>query len=258
MDTPAQILSTTIAQGRKKVDRAMLEKAALGFVGGAMISIGYLLYVRVASSIAESLPSVASLVGASVFPIGLIVILMGGGELITSNMAAVSAGLYAKKVNLAELSGNWAVITVFNLIGAFFVAFVFGHVVGLTAADPYKAEVIRVAAVKISANWYQCVLSGIGCNWLVGLAMWLCYGAKDAAGKVLAIWFPVMTFVAVGFQHSVANAFIIPAAIFEGGATWAQFWMNFIFVYIGNILGGALFVAGIYTVGFKREMNGKG
>ncbi|OTE88133.1 formate-nitrite transporter, partial [Escherichia coli] len=82
--------------------------------------------------------------------------------------------------------------------------------------------------------------SGIGCNWFVGLALWLSYGAKDAAGKVLTIWFPVMIFVAIGFQHSVANCFVIPAAIFEGQATWLEFLSNFIPVYIGNIIGGAI------------------
>ncbi len=83
--------------------------------------------------------------------------------------------------------------------------------------------------------------------------MWMCYGAKNAAGKVLAVWFPVMAFVAIGFQHSIANAFVIPAAIFENGASWLDFAHNFLFVYLGNLFGGSIFVAGFYSLGYRRQ-----
>ncbi|RZI48369.1 formate/nitrite transporter family protein [Lactococcus kimchii] len=255
MMNPAEILAVTIHHGQEKVKRPFLEKAILGFIGGAMISLGYLLYIRTIASVVEDLGSLASLIGASVFPIGLIVILMGGGELITSNMTAVSASFFAKKVTFVELIKNWIVITIFNVLGAIFVAFVFGHLVGLTATAEFKDELFRLAQVKISASWSQEILSGIGCNWFVGIAMWLCYGAKDAAGKLLAIWFPIMAFVAIGFQHSIANAFVIPAAIFENGASWLDFAHNFSFVYLGNIIGGVIFVAGFYTLGYRRQMN---
>ncbi|GAB2024642.1 formate/nitrite transporter family protein [Lactovum odontotermitis] len=256
MNSPAEILAATIHHGVDKVRRPLLEKAVLGFIGGAMISMGYLLYIRVIASVAEDWGSFASFIGAAVFPVGLIVILLGGGELITSNMTAVTTSLLAKKVSLSDLLKNWIVITIFNVIGAIFVAFVFGHLVGLTATGDFKVELIHLAEGKLAANWYQSILSGIGCNWFVGLAMWMCYGARDAAGKVLAIWFPVMTFVAIGFQHSVANAFLLPAAIFENAVTWGQFAGNFALVYIGNIIGGAVFVAVLYTLGFKRQMEG--
>lgn len=85
----------------------------------------------------------------------------------------------------------------------------------MTSAGIFKEEVIEVAHAKIAATPLQAVVSGIGCNWFVGLALWLCYGASDATGKLLGTWFPVMTFVALGFQHSVANAFVIPAAILK-------------------------------------------
>ena len=327
MMNPAEILTATIHHGQEKIKRPFLEKAVLGFIGGAMISFGYLLYIRAIASVADELGSLASLIGASVFPIGLIVILLGGGELITSNMTAVSTSFFAKKVTLSELLKNWLIITVFNVLGAIFVAFVFGHLVGLTGIGAYKTELLSLAQSKINASWSQeflsgigcnwfvglamwmCYgakdaagkvlavwfpvmafvaigfghlvgltgigayktellslaqskinaswsqefLSGIGCNWFVGLAMWMCYGAKDAAGKVLAVWFPVMAFVAIGFQHSIANAFVIPAAIFENGASWLDFAHNFLFVYLGNLFGGSIFVAGFYSLGYRRQ-----
>ncbi|VEE25076.1 formate transporter [Streptococcus canis] len=246
MKTPEQILESTIHIGEHKIAKSLPAKAILGFIGGAMISLGYLLYVRIAASGLETFGAFASILGACAFPIGLIIILMAGGELITGNMMAVSAALLAKKIKFSELAKNWLIITLFNVIGAIFVAFVFGHFLGLTSAGIFKEEVIEVAHAKIAATPLQAIVSGIGCNWFVGLALWLCYGANDATGKLLGTWFPVMTFVALGFQHSVANAFVIPAAIFEGGATWLDFILNFTFVYTGNIIGGAVFVSLFY------------
>lgn len=117
MMNPAEILAATIHHGQEKVKRPMLEKAVLGFIGGALISLGYLLYIRVISSVVDDFGSLASFIGAAVFPIGLIVILMGGGELITSNMTAVSVSFFAKKVKFSDLLKNWIVITIFNLLG---------------------------------------------------------------------------------------------------------------------------------------------
>ncbi|EGO2734423.1 formate/nitrite transporter family protein [Enterococcus faecalis] len=253
MYTPDEILSISIENGQKKIRKPLVAKLILGFIGGAMISLGYLAYVRVSASIPADLASVQALVGAAVFPIGLIVILMAGGELITGNMMAVSTAWFAKKVSFRELLVNWVTITLANMVGALFVAYFFGHYLGLTSSGSYLNQVLSLAEHKVAATWLQAIISGIGCNWFVGLALWLCYGAKDAAGKLLGIWFPVMIFVAIGFQHSVANAFIIPAAIFEGGVQWGDFFRNFIFVYLGNIIGGAIFVSGFYYLSYRKH-----
>ena len=253
MKSPEAILETTIHIGEHKIEKTFLARAILGFIGGAMISLGYLLYVRVAASGMEVLGPLSSFIGACVFPIGLIVILMAGGELITGNMMAVSAAFFGKKVSGKDLLANWAVITLFNILGALFVAFVFGHFLGLTSSGIYLDETVEVAHAKLAASPLQSFVSGIGCNWFVGLALWLCYGAEDATGKLLGTWFPVMTFVALGFQHSVANAFIIPAAIFEGQATWLDFIQNFVLVYLGNIIGGAGFVSLFYYLSYGHK-----
>ncbi|WP_429976190.1 formate/nitrite transporter family protein [Enterococcus sp. DIV0086] len=249
MLNPGEILQQSIKMGSQKIEKPLLAKLILGFIGGAMISLGYLAYIRVSASISVELPSIASLVGASVFPIGLIVILLAGGELITGNMMAVSSAFFAKKVTLMELIKNWLVITLANIVGAIFVAYFFG----LTHTGAFQAQVISVAQHKVESSFLQAFVSGIGCNWFVGLALWLCYGAKDSAGKILGIWFPVMVFVAIEFQHSVANAFVIPAAIFEGGSTWMDFIQNFIPVYLGNIVGGAVFVSGFYYLSYNHH-----
>ncbi|MGO2265615.1 formate/nitrite transporter family protein [Vagococcus salmoninarum] len=253
MYSPEEILETSILMGTKKVHKSLQAKLVLGFIGGAMISLGYLAYVRVISSVAAEWGSFATFIGATVFPVGLIVILLGGGELITGNMMAVASAWFGKKITGKELIINWLTITAANFVGALFVAYFFGHIVGLTGTGVYLEETITIAQAKIAATPLQAFISGIGCNWFVGIALWLCYGAKDGAGKILAIWFPVMTFVAIGFQHSVANMFIIPAAIFEGQATWLQFIQNVIPVYFGNIVGGAVMVSGLYFLGLKHH-----
>lgn len=252
MNSPEEILAITIKNGEKKIQKPLSSKIILGFIGGAMISLGYLCYIRVIASIAEEWGSFASFIGACVFPVGLIVILLAGGELITGNMMAVSAAWLDKKIKFKQLASNFVVITLANALGALFVAYVFGHLVGLTSTGVYGHETAVVAQAKIAATPLQAFLSGIGCNWFVGLALWLCYGAKDSAGKILGIWFPVMTFVAIGFQHSVANLFVIPAAIFEGQATWLDLLNNFVPVYFGNIIGGAVFVSLLYYKAYKH------
>ncbi|MBO0448810.1 formate/nitrite transporter family protein [Enterococcus sp. MJM12] len=253
MYAPEEIMEIAIQNGIKKIHKTVQAKCILGFIGGAMISLGYLAYIRISAPIPTEFTGLGTLLGASVFPIGLIVILLAGGELITGNMMAVSIAFYDKKISLQNLLSNWLVITFWNIIGGLFVAYFFGHFIGLTSSGIYQEHVRTIAQHKIHATFMQSLVSGIGCNWFVGIALWLCYGAKDAAGKIVAIWFPVMIFVAIGFQHSVANCFIIPAAIFEGGATWKDFILNFLPVYLGNILGGALFVSGFYYLSYRGK-----
>ncbi|WP_119326699.1 formate/nitrite transporter family protein [Companilactobacillus musae] len=253
MFTPEEILQKSITAGVNKLKKPLLAQMILGFIGGAMISIGFLAYVRVTASIPNDLASVKSLVGGLVFPIGLIVILLAGGELATGNMMAVGSAIFDKQAKWSDYLKNLLIITLFNFIGAIFVAYFFGHVVGLTHAVPFRDAVIAVAAGKTKASFLSAFISAIGCNWLVGLAVWLSFGAKDATGKILGIWFPIMIFVAVGFQHSIANCFIIPAAIFEGGSTWGLFFQNFVPVYLGNIIGGLIFVAGFYYFSYVKK-----
>ena len=163
MYTPEEILEQTAITAVVKVNKPLLTKVILGFIGGAMISLGYLAYLRVGGGI----------VGAAVFPVGLIVILLAGGELITGNMMAVAVGYFKKRVTLSELLKNWFIITVANVLGAIFVAYAFGVLAGtLTSGAPLK-EAVHVAQGKLDANFLTSFFSGMGCHWLVGLAVWL-------------------------------------------------------------------------------------
>ncbi|MFD1417855.1 formate/nitrite transporter family protein [Companilactobacillus keshanensis] len=252
MYSPEQILDQSIDKGTKKVKKSILAKLLLGFIGGVMIAMGFLADIRVSASIPTNLASIGALIGAAVFPIGLIVILLAGGELVTGNMMAVSAAMYDSKVSVVDYIKNLLVITLGNIIGAICIAYFLGHFVGLTHIGVFRDAVINMATSKVASPFWQSFVSGIGCNWFVGIAVWLSFGAKDGAGKILGIWFPIMIFVAIGLQHSIANAFLLPAAIFEGGLTWFDFIKNIVPVYLGNIVGGSIFVSGLYYLSYRR------
>ncbi|WML31995.1 formate/nitrite transporter family protein [Neobacillus sp. OS1-32] len=250
--SPDEILNVTVKKGIEKSQMSYKKIMILAFLGGAFIALGYLAYIRVAGNMPHEWGSLPHLIGASVFPIGLILILLGGGELITGNMMVVGTAWFARKVSFVNLAINWLLVTFFNLLGAIFVAYLFGHVIGLTEGV-FTEKTVMTAQAKVDASFIQAFISGIGCNWLVGISVWLSFGAKDFAGKILAIWFPVMIFVLIGFQHVVANFFVIPAAIFLGKLTWIDFLFNVIPVWLGNAAGGAILVGGLYSLAYYQK-----
>lgn len=250
---PHQIAAITVENGTKKAHNSLLAVLILGFLGGAFISLGFLLDIRVIASAPKEWGSFANFIGAAIFPLGLILVLLAGGELLTGNMMAVPLARMAKKISTAEMLKNLILITLSNFVGALFVAYFFGHVAGLTSDGAYLERLVYFAEHKIHDGFIPAFVSGIGCNWLVALAVWLSYGADNMSGKILGIWFPTMAFVAIGFQHVVANMFLIPAAIFEGYFTWGDYFRNFVPVWLGNLVGGAIFVAGAYYAAYLKN-----
>lgn len=252
--SPQQISQIAADNGVKKASFSLTAMLILGFLGGAFISIGYLLSIRITAGLPPEWATLGNLIGGAVFPIGLILVVIAGGELVTGNMMTVAMGFFTKRVTLSKLMSNWIIITVANFVGALFVAYVFGHLVGLTETEPYLHKTIATAQGKVDASFIQVLLSGIGCNWLVGLAIWMAYSAEDISGKIIGIWFPIMAFVAIGFQHVVANMFVIPAAIFAGsGISWGDYFANFVPVFIGNVIGGAIFVSAAYWGSYLKN-----
>lgn len=162
--------------GVKKVHKSMKQRCILGFIAGAMISLGYLAYIKIVATVDGGLGNV---LGASVFPIGLIVILLAGGELITGNMTVVGTSYANQKVSLKELTINWIVITLANLVGAVFVALILGR----GELSHYTETVNRLAMGKAAYSPMATLISGIGCNWFVGLAVWLNVAIKDEIGR---------------------------------------------------------------------------
>ncbi|MFF7710032.1 formate/nitrite family transporter [Pseudomonas sp. NPDC007930] len=249
LNTPVHIAALAIDTGVAKARLPARTLLTLGFLAGAFIALGFLLDIHVSTMIPPAWASLGNLLGAAVFPLGLILVVLAGGELLTGNMMTLPMALFARRIGVLALLRNWAWVSAANLLGAVFVAWCFGHLLGLTEG-PYLAKTVAIAQAKASAGWLQAFISGIGCNWLVCLAVWLAYASKDVPGKILGMWFPVMAFVAIGFQHVVANMFILPAAIFAGALDWASCLANLVPVYLGNALGGAVFVGLAYSVAY--------
>lgn len=155
--------------------------------------------------------SILSLLGAAVFPICLICILIGGGKLVTGNMMLMSLGFLTKKVSVKLLACNWLIVSLGNLAGAVFMAYFLGHYVGLS--EGAAAKTVAIAQAKVDMDFGRAFISAIACNWMVCMGIWFYFGSKFTSGRILAMWFPVMIFVLIGFQHFVANMFIIPAGI---------------------------------------------
>ncbi|NIF18136.1 formate/nitrite transporter family protein [Pantoea sp. Cy-639] len=249
VNTPSRITELVIAAGTKKAHLPTRATLILGFLAGAFISLGFLLALHVSTMIPAQWASFGNLLGAAVFPIGLILVILAGGELLTGNMMSLPLAMFARRISLGAVARNWTLVTLANLLGALFVAWCFGHLLGLTEG-PYLAKTLAGATAKVSADFLHAFVSGIGCNWLVCLAVWLSYASREMSGKILGIWFPIMAFVAIGFQHVVANMFLIPAAIFAGYLSWGQLVENLVAVFLGNAVGGAIFVGLAYYVSY--------
>ncbi|MEJ9305491.1 formate/nitrite transporter family protein [Priestia megaterium] len=250
---PDKMLNIALEAGVSKTKLSLSSILMLGFLGGAFIALGFLLDVRVIGNLPAEWGSLSNLLGGVVFPVGLMLVVLGGAELITGNMMSVSIALYAGKISLRHLLHNWFWVTLANFLGAVFIAYFFGHIVGLTETGPFLDKTVAIAQAKIDDSFFKTLISAVGCNWLVCLAIWLSYGAEDVTGKILGIWFPIMAFVAIGFQHVVANMFIIPAAIFAGHFTWIDFMTNIVPTFIGNMIGGAVFVGLIYFSSYQQK-----
>ena len=249
MLSPEKVLDKTIENGIKKVNRSFQEKMILGFLGGALISLGALAFLRAIELFQGELAGFGPLIGGLLFPVGLIIILIGGGELATGNMMVVGTSLFAKHITILDYAKNIGTILFWNFIGALFVALCLGKIAG--TFDPSVA--ISVAEGKLNGSYISMFFSAIGCNWLVGAAVWMSTGAKDAAGKAIVIYIPIAIFVILGFQHSVANFFFLSASAFSNGTTWFDLIYNAVPVILGNIVGGLLFVAAAYYYGLNSK-----
>ncbi|MFC0138662.1 formate/nitrite transporter family protein [Erwinia mallotivora] len=249
---PKEIAAVVIHSGVAKSHLSISSILILGFLAGAFIATGLLLDIHVINQLPADWGSFGSLSGAAVFPVGIILTILAGGELLTGNMMVMPVAWFARQIGVLSVLSNWFWVTIANFIGSVAVAWFFGHLLGMTEGD-YLKKSVAIANAKIHADFIHAFISGIGCNWLVCLATWLAFASKDVMGKILGMWFPVMAFVAIGFQHVVANMFIIPAAIFAGQLSWADYFPNFVAVFLGNTVGGAIFVGLAYYMAWRPQ-----
>jgi len=250
---PGEIASVWIENGVKKANLPVLKMLLLGIFAGIFIGFGGHANIVVIQTLGSNVDEgLAKLLGAAAFPVGLMLVIMAGAELFTGNNLLTLA-LFDGKITFKKMLTNWSVVYLGNFLGSVILAFLLS-VSGLYGSETMAAKAISIASGKVSLSFYQAVIRGIMCNMMVVLACWMQAGSRDMIGKIFAIWFPIMSFVLSGYEHSVANMFFIPLGIFLGAdVTWAQCWLNnLIPVTLGNIIGGAIIVPAVYYYCYKR------
>lgn len=261
--SPKEISDKTIEVGKKKAQKSTKVLLVLGILAGIFISLGAVGAITMSTLIHDK--GIASLVAASVFPVGLMLVLIAGGELFTGNNL-MTLGLLNGEYTLKEMLRNWGLVYLGNFIGALMMA-VLIYYSGLFTGDVGK-KAVAIAVKKVGLiskiGLHGVIVRGILCNIVVVLAVWMSYGAKDITGKIFACWFPIMLFVLSGYEHSIANMFYLYIGRFiDNSITFGGIWLNNIIpVTIGNVVGGGLIVPIFYKMIFgpsktSRSKNGE-
>lgn len=256
--SPKEIALVFSNTGVDKARLPFLKFAVLAFLGGTFIAFGGLLSTYVVGnmpSVAEANPGILKFIAGALFPVGLIMVSVAGADLFTSDCAMMTQPYLQKQLQLRSLLKIWILSYVFNFIGTQFIAYFMSNEVGLFSAGTCRDYLHHLAEKKTEADFYTVFLKGIGANWLVCLGTWMGYAGKDITGKAVGIWIPVMLFVTLGYEHSIANMFYIPAAIYSGAdISWIDFIVkNLIPATFGNIVGGAGFVGCTYWFVYLRS-----
>lgn len=250
---PAAIAGLIEAAGVAKVRQGVLQTATLAVLAGAFIAFGAMLFTLVMTDHGLGFGP-ARLLGGVAFSLGLVLVVVAGAELFTGNNLIVMAWA-DRRISGTELLRNWVIVYCGNLVGAVATAvFVYwSGTLGL-AEGAVARNALSIAQAKVSLPFDQALVRGILCNALVCLAVWLSYAARQVEGKILAIVLPISAFVALGFEHSVANMYFIPLGmLLDHGITTVQLLGNLVPVTIGNLIGGGVLVGLVYWIAYRRN-----
>lgn len=244
--SPYEISHEFVKIGTKKAEAAGWELFLFGVLAGIYIGFGAQTALSVTSGGTLD-PGFAKFLSGSVFSLGLMLVLIPGAELFTGNIL-MTIGTLTGRYNILKLLRNWLIVYVGNFVGSVALAYLVYHT-GLlgsfSSLSPIGISAITIAENKMALGWTQALTRGILCNILVCLAVILCISSLTVSGKILGIFFPVMAFVASGYEHSIANMYFIPAGLFAEGQfvnKFLQMWKNLVPVTIGNIIGGVVLV----------------
>jgi formate/nitrite transporter len=272
--SPAQMAARVEKAGITKGNMDGLSTLLLAMLAGAFISLGAVFYTFVIHDSALSL-GLTRLVGGFVFCLGLILVIVAGAELFTGNSLIVMAYV-SRKVTLWQLCRNWLTVFFGNFVGALVIVILVYYSGHLRSADgAVSLLALQIANAKVNLSFLEALTRGILCNVLVCLAVWLCFSGRSVTDKILAILFPITAFVALGFEHCIANMYFIPAGLAvkndpvlmqlaltlaDGNLDTANLSTgtflinNLLPVTLGNIIGGGFFVGAVYWFVYLRRM----
>ena len=265
--TPANVAST-LSQTLcvQKTNASITKLLILGILAGVYIGFGAAIATLVSSDAAKYVGvGLGKMFTGAVFSVGLMLVVIAGAELFTGNNLMLMSAL-DKRVPFSRVVVKWIVVYIANFIGSVFLAWIMFNTDLWQGADfATGITAIKIANAKLNLTWAQSFYRGIACNWLVCLAVWMALASQNIVGRIFAILFPIMTFVALGFEHCIANMYFIPlgimlkvsgAAVAYGGdlsnLNWGGFLKNVIPVTLGNLMGGAIFVGFLYWLVYVR------
>jgi formate/nitrite transporter len=242
--------------GVKKTKNKTIQTLLLAIFAGLFIGFGYHGYLMITQTFSKIDIGVSKFLGGSIFPIGLVLILIAGGELFTGN-TLISMAYLRKKIDISKLLKNWTIVYFGNFIGCVILALLLFYS-GFYHSEILINNVLNMVNYKVHLSFIEALLRGILCNIIVVLSICMAQKAKDLTSKILIIWFPIMVFVLSGFEHCIANMFIFTLGKLLGSSvTMAQMTLsNMIPVTIGNIIGGGIVIPLFYYfVHIKHKTN---
>ncbi len=265
---PAEIVDAAVNAGKAKAERSVIYLLIMGVLAGAFIALA----AQGSNMAAFNLLSDPSTYGlgrclaGALFAIGLMLVVITGAELFTGNTLIITA-VFEKKTTIGKMLKNWVLVYIGNFIGSIIIVLIIANIGQLNGGGGLLGTVtVNIAVSKVSMSFWGVLLSGILCNWLVCLGVWLAFAADTVLGKMFGCFFPIWLFVTSGFEHCVANMYYIPAGILAkavygtqaadvlAGLNWGTFVTNnLIPATIGNIIGGALCVGTAYWYTLKRS-----
>jgi len=257
--TPAEIAEKMLDVSEKKANNTFFKLFLLGIMAGMFIAFGGAAAVVMWGTNSDL--GVAKYLGAAVFPVGIILVVMAGSELFTGNNL-MTLGIMKGRITWSGLLKNWSAVYLGNFIGSIVIAWLvykgqlWGSAESLSAIGE---KAVAIAHAKVGLSFSVAFFRAILCNMVVVLAVWMATGASTVQGKVLTLWFPISAFVISGFEHIVANMFFIPVGMFYGAnVTWEQmFTSNFLPVTLGNLVGGAVIIPCMYYMIYLNGSNVK-
>ena len=233
---PAEIEVLIENAGIAKARLDPMQMFTLAVLAGAFIAFGAAAYTMVMTGVDTGFGPYRFL-GGIVFSLGLILVIVAGAELFTGNALMIIAAV-DRKITLGEMGKAWIIVYIGNFVGAFGLAVMFAFSGVMDGAVGETA--MKFANGKLALSWDEALVRAILCNALVCLAVWLTLAARTVAGKILAMVWPIATFVMLGLEHSIANMYLIPQGFFAGTPVDIPgFSANLLWVTLGNIIGGA-------------------
>ncbi len=243
---PLEMISDMLTAAKAKASLSERDMLIRGVLAGAFLGFATALAQLV---VVQGAPP---FVGAIIFPIGFVLLVLMGLELATGNFAVLPMGVADKRLSVPSMLRNWAWVYAGNLLGALLFAFMFYVATTKFGGDggPIAKQITTVATAKTAAyevagiaGWWAALVKGVLCNWMVTMGVVMAFVSRSTIGRIVAMWLPITTFFALGFEHSIVNMFAVPAGmLFGSGVSFGDWWIwNQIPVTIGNVIGGALF-----------------